>query len=287
MTSKHKVLDLIYELIKDIESDWTDSLKQINIWDDVRDIYYYNKVSDPMEANIILAFIVLAYDGNSTFLEVHKDRHDNKVKILRNLAGMNAMQNDLYNDVVFGFDKFMNTMINWYIDYQKDWRWKDIVAANEYHSTAMQMSMSGNTDPVVMHAIGKTRQLARSDKKIAEQMQNELRTEFLNLDTILEKEGKPKVTEVQEVDFMNHEAWLKADSKNKFELAMLELQRKQAEQDEKEALKEAKQEEKAALKQAKKDENSGLKIVRATMKKYGKSGKPSGNGDDDDDDRPF
>lgn len=273
MVSKHKILDLIYVLIRDIESDWQPALDEINIWLDVQDLYFYSKIKEPHHANIILAYIVLAYDGNSKWLEPHKDRHDNQIKILTRLAGMSAMQNPFYNDLVFGFDKMILQMINWYVDYQKDWRWKDIVAADTYHSTALQMSMAGSIDPAIMKAIGQTRQLARADKKIAEQMRNEIRTEFLNLDTILEKEGKPKATEVIEKDFMNHESWVMSDSKNKLEIALELLRKKQAEQDEKDKKKE----------EAKQAKSGGLNIIKATHKKS-KTGKPdSGNGDEDQD----
>jgi hypothetical protein len=266
MVSKHKVLDLIYVLIDTIEADWREELESINIWDDVQDLYMYNEI-DRIQANTILALIVLAYDGNSKFLEPHKDRHDNKVKILQRLAGLNAMQTEVYRKVVFGFEKKVNEFINWYIDYQKDWRWKDIVAADEYHSTALQMSMAGSLSPDVMQSIGKMRMLARTDKKEAEKMRDDLRKEYLNVDLILEKENKPKATEVVTGNFMNHEEWVASDRANKLEIYLAELKQKEEEQDAKDQ----------------------LKIVKASRKKRNreKTGKPTNGNGTDNDEGPF
>lgn len=215
MTSKRKVLDFILSNLKKLDAEWMEKLEDINIWNDVCSIYNIvhanNSRISNLEGNTILAFIVLSYDNASEYLEPHKDRFDNKVKIMDRLTKGDSLSNDVYNDVVYGNDDICNPVINWYIDYQKDWRWKQVLVVKEYAAKTMARAL--NTDEEITKAINDSKTLNME----ADQMLDVLRTEFLTLDTILGKEKKPAATEISLTNFMSHEGFIRARNKRREE----------------------------------------------------------------------
>lgn len=210
MTTKHKILEYIYYAIKDIESNWQPELEKLNIWDDVSFIYNSKLISgDNRLGNIVLAFVVLAYDNNSTFLEPHKDRRENKEKIIVHLYGLSALTIELFIDILNNEHFETYNLSVWYLKYQMDWRWKSSVTMMEYDSMASNMSNKGAVDATEANQIGKMLETAEKLRRRADELQNELRIEFLNLDTVLEKEKRQKITDVEKVDFMSFESWRK------------------------------------------------------------------------------
>src|SRR4051812_22638213 len=98
MIAKNKILELIISLISDLESDWQEKMEQINIWEDVMQIYDSPGVSGNQRlGNEILAFTVMAYDNQSEWLEPHKDRWENKKKIMVRIAGISCFSKPIYN----------------------------------------------------------------------------------------------------------------------------------------------------------------------------------------------
>lgn len=215
MVSKTKVYDFIRANLKKLEKSWTEELEALNIWDDVSDLYCIStdikngSFIPEYQANTILAFIVMAYDNRSEFLEPHKDRYDNKVKILTRLAGPAALNNSIFNNLVYSLHDDCNKVINWYIDYQRDWRWKDVLVSREYAAKTMARVMNGEIDA------GKMLNESREMNTEADRMLDILRTEFLNLDTALDKEQKPKITDFASINFMSHEAFIRNREKKR------------------------------------------------------------------------
>lgn len=222
MVSKTKLLDFIYENLKNLEGDWEPALERMNLYDDVSEIYLLQhkqisgtKVAKSMitnrEANTILAFILLAYHNRSEYLDFQKDRFDNKVKIITKLAGPSALTNDLYTATVYCQDEQINKVIDWVINDQKDSRFKYYIAAKESASQAFAQAMSGTGS--VKEGADRARMLkeAKFNDADADLVYEILRTEFMKLDTVLEKEGKQKITSFDETtNFMSHEAFIRA-----------------------------------------------------------------------------
>lgn len=218
MTSKSKILDFIYANLRNLESDWQKELEDMNIWNDVEDLYYVfhdeqdnKKQISLLEGNTLLAFIVLSYDNKSQFLEPHKDRFDNKVKIITRLAGPSAMVNDAYKNAVYCQDHCCNNIIDWYVNFQKDSRWKTVLANKEYASQATALAMVGPANSKDGVDMGKMLKEAEERDIAADKMLDTLRSEYLSLDTILEKEGKQKATSMDDTtNFMSHEGFITA-----------------------------------------------------------------------------
>jgi hypothetical protein len=206
MAKSTKILEEILVLKRDLEKDWRPRLDKINILQDVYPLYNY--IDNIKDANTILAFIALAYDAESEFLDPHKDRVENKRAIMRRLAGVDCFKRELYINTVLGGDEIIDSIIEWYINNQKDWRWGDIVSNMELASKADLLAKSVETISDVTEAI-KLKKLARDTREDADKMLLTLRKEFMNIDASLENEGKKKLTDRIEVDPFSHEMYLK------------------------------------------------------------------------------
>lgn len=203
-----KVLDLILKLKDDLYSDWKPALIEINIWEDVKYLYHkYDKERDI--ANVILAFIILSYDKKSPWLDIHMDRIDNKERIMISLAGENFKTKLPFVTAILGDSNPICDIVEWYINYQLDRRWKTIMADLDYHAKATMISKQAR-DFKDMTEVGKMMGLAEVRRQNAEAMLEELRAEMVNIDHALEQEGKPKMTDRfnETFNFMSHEQHL-------------------------------------------------------------------------------
>lgn len=223
MTNKHKVLDFIDKNLKNLEGNWRDGLESLNIWEEVSTLYYHTtdhvkaiKITE-LEANTALAFIVKSYDMHSLWLEPHKDRFDNKVKIITRLAGPAALTNSFYNEMVYCQDEACNDVIDWYINYQRDSRWNKIISNKEFASQATALARSGMGNAKGGVDIGNMLKIADDRDVAADKLWDILRTEFLNLDKILEKEKKPEATSMEPTNFMSHEGYIRARMKKELD----------------------------------------------------------------------
>lgn len=209
-----RILELILELKDRPESPWQDRLDRNNIWEDVKVLY--NIQWSLKQSNITLAFIILAYDKKSPWLEIHKDRWENKRKIFTRLGGE---INELTRKIIYNENEYVNQVVAWYYEYQKDWRWHSILTSFEYH--AEMMRFAGFRTPEELHEEIITQEntakqiksipiseLAKGNKEKGaniqqgiearqkgEKMLEEIRHEYMTLDAISEKEGKVKFTE--------------------------------------------------------------------------------------------
>lgn len=209
-----RILELIHELRHHTDSPWKERLDQHNIWEDVK-LLYSQQWSMKM-ANTILAFVVLAYDNKSTWIEIHKDRWENKRKIFTRLGGE---INDLTRAIIYNENPVVNSIVSWYYVYQTDWRWHSVLVSYEYHAEMMRFAGFRTNDELEEEKIVEERlekkiktiplgDLAKANKekggniqqgidarKRGDEMLAEMRREFMTLDAIAEKEGNIKLTD--------------------------------------------------------------------------------------------
>jgi len=203
-----KLLPTFKKLQMQLEADWYEDLDNLNIWQEVQDLYF--NLKDNRKANTILCFIAFAYDKDSDWLDMHQDRMENKCRIMRTLAGDNFQTDQDYVNATVGMMSPYNNVIEWYINYQMDWRFADVLAGFEFHSRAVSMSKMA-FDNKEMAAAGRTLSQAKLIRKEADQLLDELKKEMMVLDASLTKEDRKKITDTdrgQKYEF-GHEAWLK------------------------------------------------------------------------------
>lgn len=188
-----KVLKLISKLKGSLQDNWEDNLRRINIYEDVNDVY---SVHDNYHANCILTFIVFSYHNSSDWLELHKDRLENKTKIMSSIVGDWAMTDEVFKAVVEGKDKAANNVINWLMDYQKDWRWQQVELDFSYHAQIRELakSIDENADPKDALAKGKCIEEALKRRRQGEALLKEMQQDYMVIDTIAKQEGRPQPT---------------------------------------------------------------------------------------------
>lgn len=189
-----KVITLITTLTNKLENDWKPQLEAINIYDDVAVLYenYDNYI-----ANIMLAFIVFAYHKESPYLDLHKDRLDNKKGILQSLAGDAALDHEDLKKAISDEQAIaVGLVIDWLMEYLKDWRWKTIEACFTYHAKAMEMGKAASAleDPKVVKERGLLLNQGISARLQGEDLLKEIQIDYMPLDTIMELENKQKIT---------------------------------------------------------------------------------------------
>lgn len=232
-----KVLEKIYELLSEVDSDWKTHLDRLGIWNNVYPLY--TQAKNGPEANKALAFIVLAYHYKSEMIEIARDRLEVKRKIIIRVAGLAYKESKLLSDAAIGLSPVINSVAAWFVDEQKDWRWGDIISKIELHSRT-QAANSNELEPTVESA--KRLKEATILRKEADVMWNEIRREFLPLDNALVSEGKSKITEnLSTKDFTSWEGYVRGIQQEKKRLQeieennaeMVKESKRQAKEDEK------------------------------------------------------
>lgn len=214
-----KVIDTILELIADTESDWKPSLERAGIYDDVKDIYSQNWST--AFCNKVVAFVVMSYDNESGWIHIHKDRWDNKYKIATRL-GMDIKDKKV-KDIVENGNHTVNNVVAWYIDHQADWRWDAILSCFEYASEMMRFAKTRTDDKVyhdkdeqnnkiVLRDVdvdklsagnlkkGQNIEAAIAQRRKGEELLKEIEEEFVTLNTVMNKEGKRRPTDLNNID---------------------------------------------------------------------------------------
>ena len=212
------ILDKILHLIEKPDEDWTAELKSINIYEDVASIYSKKWPTD--FCNRIVAFIVLAYDNKSGWIELHKDRWDNKYKIASRL-GLD-IKNKTVTAIIENSNFTVNDIVAWFVDYQTDWRWDAIVSCFEYASEMMRFAKTKTEQRVfqdqdeggkmVFNEVdidklssgnmkkGQNIEAAISQRKRGEELLKEIEEEFVQLNTVMHKEGKRQPTDLKHIE---------------------------------------------------------------------------------------
>lgn len=198
-----KIIDFVMDNIsdlKDLENDWESDLRELGILDEVKPLY---EEYDDVSGNIILSYIVLAYDNKSTYLNTHKERFSEKRRILKILTKQHGMDQDVIDEIVENKNEMVNRITDWYLDFQKDWRWNNIIRCFEFHATAVAAKAKGDAKSTI--EIGKLLDEGLRQRREGEKLIDEIQKDFANLDSVLEQEKKEKITTG---DFMSFENWM-------------------------------------------------------------------------------
>lgn len=206
-----KIVERILDLKNDTSRIWEKDLDEMGIWPYVSVLY--GKGRWDSTANVMVAFIILAYSNKSNWVETHKDRVKNKREILHKL-GVEDTSREHWQDLIYGRPPF-DDIIKWFINWQQDWRWQTISAALDYYSNMMQFAQSKTPTtkeslsqgiPVTITAThadiaqanqrkGDLIEKATAVREKADQMLTQIRREYMQLDTICEQEGRIKATD--------------------------------------------------------------------------------------------
>lgn len=137
-----KAIDLSKEIIKDISKDWMQELEDRNLHFIFGAIYNIPEL--PIEdKNRIICFIILAYSPGSLWLDLNRDRYDNKKRILDSLAA--NTNEDIYKNIITGKNDIIGMCTFNFLEELKDWRWTAIFNLLDF-SSKMQRFANKETE---------------------------------------------------------------------------------------------------------------------------------------------
>lgn len=124
----YKALELAKIIRGNIGSNHLSLLEDYNLKSVFRNIYSIDASIE--ETNIIVCYIIYAYSPQSLWLDIKKDRVDNKISILNGLEA--DMGKDLFKDILYNKNEIINISIFDYLEQLKSWEWRAIFELLDY-----------------------------------------------------------------------------------------------------------------------------------------------------------
>lgn len=132
----NKAIELATIISKSPDNNYTDTLKEYNLYSTFQDIYSLNLNLEQL--NLLVAFIIFAYDPDSLRLDIRKDRFDNKVDIMLSL---NIDTNEeIIQPILTNENETFNHCVLNYLEKLTNWRWPTIYSLLDYHSSMIRFA---------------------------------------------------------------------------------------------------------------------------------------------------
>jgi hypothetical protein len=220
-----KSIDKIRSLSKEMYKNWLPDLEEINLHKIFEPIYRLNfNISN---INSIIGFIVLAYDNDSSWLNLKQDRYDNKIKILRSLTEDYRL--DQFEEIAKNENDSVNEVIGEYLIEQTTWKWQQIMTALDFHSNTLRfvrqkMETEKKTDKMNKEGVvkeltedydidllakfskqkGELLKQALDARRDADSLLSEIRKEFVQMDNAVQTDFNFSPTDEKRI---NPESW--------------------------------------------------------------------------------
>ena len=195
-----------------MDADWQEDLESYNLHVNFSPIYklgYSNKIS-----NTIVAFIVRAYDKNSTYIDLRRDRLDDKNKILEGL-GANPF-NEIFKPIVEGENKEVQDVYLRYLHQQKDVRFRTALMCFEFYTNNInfinEKEDSELADEKAANVKERKAKLLREMiglQSQGEALINEIKKDYATLDKITESELGFTYTDPENYDINSWSQFIK------------------------------------------------------------------------------
>lgn len=225
-----RAVELIKQIGADLKKDWKTELRDYNMPDTFPNIYTETNVED---SNRIICFIVYAYSPDSLWLDLKKDRMENKLKILHNLDADVGSQ--LFQDVITNKNDIVGMAIFDFLEGLKSWKWRAIFDLLDYSSKMFRFatqeteaertfekmnkdgevkSMTHELEIDVVSKVNKEKGLllnqAIEKRRQADLLLDEIRKEFVVTDTATQSEFNFTFTDTaKKRDIMSWNAYIK------------------------------------------------------------------------------
>lgn len=231
-----KSIDLIRKVSKELDKNWLPELEEINLHKIFDPIYRLNFNISNITA--IIGFIVLAYDNDSSWLNLKQDRYDNKIKILRSLTA--DFQQPQFEEIAKNENDTVNEVIGEYLIEQTTWKWQQIMTALDFHSNTLRfvrqkMETEKKTDKMNKEGIikeltedydidllakfskqkGELLKQALDARRDADSLLSEIKKEFVQLDHVVQQDFGFEVTDEKRIDPLSWRDFIRQRNKKK------------------------------------------------------------------------
>jgi len=145
------------EIRKNILADWSELLEDNNL-----NKIFLSVTRLPLsteDKNKIICFIIYSFDPESLWLDLKKDRTENKKSILGNLDA--DTENELYKNIVSNKHESVNEAIFNYLESLKTWKWKAVFDLLEHSSNISRFAMKETKEEIKYSEINKEGQIEK------------------------------------------------------------------------------------------------------------------------------
>ncbi|HUM53593.1 MAG TPA: hypothetical protein PK431_17365 [Chitinophagales bacterium] len=204
-------INLIKLISKDLNKNWQDELFEYNMPDTFKNIY---SLDTPLaNANRIICFIVYSYSPESFWLDLKKDRQENKIRILNNLeADINL---EIFDDILNNRNEIVGMAIFDFLEGLKSWKWRAIFDLLDYSSKMFRFATQETEEERTIEKLNKEGEVKRitteydietiskvnkekgllleaaiAKRKNADVLLDEIRKEFVTTDTATQSDFK-------------------------------------------------------------------------------------------------
>lgn len=218
-----KSIDIARMIDRHPEKKIDDKLRESNLHNIFSPIF---SLSHPLSTkNKIVAFIIFAYDNTSTWLDIKKDRIQNKIKILSSLDADYTSQ--LFDEIIKNENETVNNVITEYLIDQTDWRWHSIMTSFELHANLMRFinqpiqttksidkaNKDGSIDTLnqdynidIITKVNQQKPQLLEDaiqaRKTGEKLLEEIKRDFVQMDNAVQQDFGFSITDEKKIDTM-------------------------------------------------------------------------------------
>jgi len=230
-----KAIELAKLISKEPELSYAAGLEDINLHKTFEPIYTL-KVPSRL-ANIIVAYIIFAFDNDSNWLNLKQDRIENKWRILKSLGIED--KSTTFNEIVHNDNEIVNDVVASYLESQANWKFIAILNLLDWSANNMRFatqktaeerlveikkkkSDEGDNSPSnemqdydidVITRVNKQKGelLTQSieKRKQADELISELKKEFVQLDNALQQDFGFEMTDEKKIDPMSWRHFIK------------------------------------------------------------------------------
>lgn len=225
-----KAIDIAKSISKKPEADYSDDLHEINL----------HKIFEPIlklkhkakTCNLIVGYIIFAYSKDSTWLDIRKDRLENKLSIFRSLEIDKS--SDPFREILHNQNEIVNDVLSEYLAEQTDWRWQSILTHLAYHENMLRfinqktateksydkVDKEGNVNNLseeydidtivkVNKQKGELLLLASNARREADKLISEIKKDFVGLDNAVQQDFGFEMTDEKKMDIMSWRSFVK------------------------------------------------------------------------------
>lgn len=146
-----KAIEIAKLISKDLGKNWTLVLEEYDLMRIFREVY---TLSVSMEdINTVVCFIVYAYAPESFWLDLKKDRTDNKNQILINLGA--NIKTPFYQEVLLNKNELVNSSIFNFLENLKTWKWKFVFDLLDFSAKISKFVSEETEDEIVTDKLNK------------------------------------------------------------------------------------------------------------------------------------
>lgn len=231
-----KAIDAAKKIIKSFDESGYKFLEEINV----------HKIFDPIydseeslhTCNAIAAFVIFAYDNDSSWLNLKQDRIENKTKILKSITDLYTVE--YFRKVIHNDNSMVNDIIASYLEEQATWKWGQIMTSIDFHSTTLRFVQQridkGRTTEVegkdgdkskvteeynidLIAKVGKQKgdllKQALEARSSADSLLAEIRKEFVQLDHVIQGDFNFSITDEKKIDPMSWRSFIRERNEKK------------------------------------------------------------------------